>query len=57
METKIYTMAELHNLDPAKVISHDGHRPMQVVEVIRHLIDGNWPAKPVQPEPTPQPEN
>ena len=42
MERKTYTFAELHNLDPAKVINHDGHL-MTVLEVIRHLIDGRWP--------------
>jgi hypothetical protein len=34
---------ELHRMDPAKLISHDGHREMTVLEVIRHLIDGRWP--------------
>jgi hypothetical protein len=42
MEPKIYTMAELHNLDPAKVINHNGYH-ITVIEVIRHLIDGRWP--------------
>jgi hypothetical protein len=41
-----YTMEELHKLDPAKLIAHDGHREMTVLEVIRHMIDGRWPAKP-----------
>jgi hypothetical protein len=45
METKIYTHEELHKLDPAKRISHAGHREMTVLEVIRHLIDGDWPAE------------
>jgi hypothetical protein len=49
--TKIFTMEELHRMDPSQLISHDGHRPMQVNEVIQHLCDGRWPAKPVQPEP------
>ena len=35
MEPKIYTHEELHKLDPAKLISHDGHREMTVLEVIR----------------------
>ena len=43
METKIYTHEELHRMDPAKLISHAGHREMTVLEVIRHLIDGKWP--------------
>jgi hypothetical protein len=43
METKIYTHEELHRMDPAKLISHAGHREMTVLEVIRHLIDGRWP--------------
>jgi hypothetical protein len=47
-------MEELHNLDPAKRISHDGHRLMQVVEVIWHLIDGRWPAKPERASQTEQ---
>ena len=41
--TKIYTHEELHKLDPASIIRHENHRPMTVVEVIRHLIDGDWP--------------
>jgi hypothetical protein len=45
---KTYTHEELHKLDPAKLISHDGHREMTVLEVIRHLIDDDWPAKPLQ---------
>jgi hypothetical protein len=70
--TKTYTHEELHRLDPASIISHDGHRPMTVVEVIRHLIDGAWPDPDPEihrsltqqevmamatPEPTPQPEH
>jgi hypothetical protein len=53
---KTYTMEELHRMDPAQVISHDGHRPMQVNEVIQHLCRGDWPAEPVQPETNTQPE-
>jgi hypothetical protein len=44
--TKIYTHEELHRMDPAQLISHDRHRPMTVLEVIRHLIDGAWPDRP-----------
>jgi hypothetical protein len=40
---KIYTHEELSRLDPAQLITHDHHRPMTVLEVGRHLIDGNWP--------------
>jgi hypothetical protein len=43
METKIYSHEELARLDPAKLISHAGHRLMTVLEVGRHLIDGDWP--------------
>jgi hypothetical protein len=53
METKIYTHEELHRMDPAKLINHDGHL-MTVLEVIRHLIDGRWPEKPVQASQTEQ---
>jgi hypothetical protein len=38
-----YSLEVLHRMDPAKLISHDGHREMTVLEVIRHLIDGKWP--------------
>jgi hypothetical protein len=41
--TKTYTMEELHRMDPSQLISHDGHRPMQVNEVIQHLCRGDWP--------------
>jgi hypothetical protein len=51
------TMEELHRMDPAKVISYDGRRPMQVNEVVQHLCRGDWPAEPVQPTPTTQPEH
>ena len=43
MEPKTYTHEELHRMDPAQLISHAGHRPMTVLEVVRHLIDGRWP--------------
>jgi hypothetical protein len=43
--TKTYTMEELHRMDPAKVISYDGRRPMQVNEVIQHLNRDDWPAE------------
>jgi hypothetical protein len=52
---KTYTHEELARMDPAKLIAHDGHREMTVLEVIRHLIDGRWPEKPeqaAQPEPS-----
>jgi hypothetical protein len=52
-----YTMEELHKLDPAKLISFEGRRPMTVIQVIRHLCDGDWPAEPVQPKPTHQQEH
>ena len=52
------TMDELHRMDPAKVISYDGRRPMQVNEIIQHLNRDDWPAEPEpQPTPTPQPEH
>jgi hypothetical protein len=40
---KTYTNEELHKLDPAKLISFEGRKLMTVIEVIRHLIDGDWP--------------
>jgi hypothetical protein len=49
--TKTYTVEELHRLDPSQLIRHDSHRPMMVIEVIRHLIDGDWPAKPTTQKP------
>jgi hypothetical protein len=58
MKPRQYTMEELHHLDPSKLISYDGRRPMQVNEIIQHLNRDDWPAEPVtQPEPTPQPEH
>jgi hypothetical protein len=42
---KTYTHEELHKLDPAKLISHEGRRLMPAHEVVRHLIDGDWPAE------------
>jgi hypothetical protein len=53
-----YTMDDLHRMDPAQLISYDGRRPMTVIEVIRHLVDGRWPAEPEpKPTPTPQPDH
>jgi hypothetical protein len=52
---KIYTHEELSRLDPAQLIQHDRYRPMTVLEVIRHLIDGNWPDATGQAT-TPRPE-
>jgi hypothetical protein len=49
------TMDEMHRMDPAKVISYDGRRPMQVNEIIQHLNRDDWPAETEQT--TPQPEN
>lgn len=40
-----YTMDELHRFDPAKLISYEGRRPMQVNEVIQHLCRDDWPAE------------
>jgi hypothetical protein len=45
------TMEELHRMDPAKVISYDGRRPMQVNEIIQHLCRGDWPAEPTNQKP------
>ena len=39
-----YTMEDLMRMDPA--ISWEGHRPMQVNEVIQHICRGDWPAEP-----------
>jgi hypothetical protein len=41
-----YTMDDLHRMDPAAIISYEGHRPMQVNEVIQHLCRGDWPDQP-----------
>jgi hypothetical protein len=49
-----YTMEELHRMDPAKVISWEGRRPMQVNEVIQHLCRGDWPAETEQTSTTHQ---
>lgn len=53
-----YTIEELHKLDPAKVISYDGRRPMTVAEVIMHLCHGDLDhlpnPKPGQVTPTEQ---
>jgi hypothetical protein len=51
------TMDELHRMDPAKVISYDGRRPMQVNEIIQHLNRDDWPAETEQPTPTSHPEH
>jgi hypothetical protein len=51
------TIDDLHRMDPAKVISWEGRRPMQVNEIIQHLNRDDWPAEPEQPTPTPQPEH
>jgi hypothetical protein len=53
---KKYTHEELHRMDPAQVIRHENYRPMTVLEVIRHLIDGDWPADTGQPT-TPRQEH
>jgi hypothetical protein len=53
---KTYTHEELARLDPAKLISHEGRRLMTVLEVIRHLIDSDWPADTGQPT-TQRPEH
>jgi hypothetical protein len=50
-------MEDLHRMDPAAIISYEGHRPMQVLEVIMHICHGDWPAEPVQPTSTPQAEH
>jgi hypothetical protein len=54
--TKTYTMEELHRMDPSQLIRHDGRREMTVIEVIRHVIDGDWPADTGQPT-TPRQEH
>jgi hypothetical protein len=46
-----YTMEQLHRMDPAAVISYGGRRPMQVNEVIQHLIHDDWPAEPTTRKP------
>jgi hypothetical protein len=47
-----YTLDDLHRMDPAKVISWEGHRPMQVNEIIQHLCRGDWPREPDQTSET-----
>jgi hypothetical protein len=37
-----YTMDDLHRMNPAAVISYEGHRPMQVIEVIQHICHSVW---------------
>jgi hypothetical protein len=51
-----YTLDDLHRRDPAAIISYEGHRPMQVHEVIMHICHGDWDRLP-DPKPAPQPEN
>jgi hypothetical protein len=47
----IPTMDELHRMDPAKVISYAGRRPMQVNEIIQHLNRDDWPEEPTSQTP------
>lgn len=49
-----YTMEELHRMDPVKVISYEGRRPMQVNEVIQQICRDDWPTEP-ETQPTPAP--
>jgi hypothetical protein len=51
-----YTLDDLHRMDPAAIISYEGHRPMQVNEVIQHICRGDWDRLP-DPAPTTHPEN
>jgi hypothetical protein len=50
------TMDDLHRMDPTKLISWEGRRPMTVNEVIQHICHDDWPAEP-EVTPTPQPEH
>jgi hypothetical protein len=47
-----YTMDDLHRMDPAAIIGYEGHRPMQVHEVIMHICHGDWDRLPDQKSET-----
>jgi hypothetical protein len=53
---RTYTHEELHRMDPAQLIRHANYRPMTVLEVIRHLIDGDWPNQTSETAPHQEPQ-